>query len=111
MSLNVGPRNVASNALNRLAPECQKTNQSLKTSATIIVIMIVVVLILLVTAILYSYYKKVDGELDNDAMNDKKKKVVSGLTITSAVLLFLTSFVAVYQLSALSRSLRVCFDV
>lgn len=114
MSLNTGVRAANTNLMNRIVPECQNIGRSIKTSATVIVVMIVIVLILLVVSILYSYLKKVDASLSQDsvtAQENNKKKVVGGLTITASVLIFITAFVAVYQMSAVSRAARQCITV
>lgn len=113
MSLNTGVRAANSNLINRIVPECQNIGRSIKTSATVIVVMIVIVLILLVVSILYSYLKKIDTSpsLDVTAQETHKKKVVGGLTITASVLIFITAFVAVYQMSAVSRAARQCITV
>lgn len=120
MSQISGVRSGNQTLLNRVIPECHNIGRSIKTSATAIVVLIVIVLILMVATILYSYLKKVgnDGSTTNNLVNDdvkkdenKKKKVVGGLTITSTVLIFITAFIAVYQMSAVSRAARQCITV
>lgn len=113
MSLNTGVRAANTNLMTRIVPECQNIGRSIKTSATVIVVMIVIVLILLVVSILYSYLKKIDATLTLDVASQEshKKKVVGGLTITASVLIFITAFVAVYQMSAVSRAARQCITV
>lgn len=119
MSQISGVRSGNQTLLNRVIPECHNIGRSIKTSATAIVVLIVIVLILMVATILYSYLKKVGTEggtttnISDEAKNNenKKKKVVGGLTITSTVLIFITAFIAVYQMSAVSRAARQCITV
>lgn len=64
--------------------------------------MIVIAFILLVIVIILSYVNRA-------SMTDQRKKILSGLTITSAVVLLVTALFSVYQLSAISKA-AVCMS-
>lgn len=113
MSINTGARSVTSNLLARSVPECQSIGRSIKTSSTIIVVLLVLALIVMVICILYSYMKKLGETTSSDyQLRDKeKKRVIGGLSITSSVLIFIAAFVAVYQMSPISKAVRQCIPI
>lgn len=84
--------------------ECEAAKNSLKSSSTIILVMVIVVVILLVGAIVYNMIKR-DTDSEGDAIS--KKRIVGGLSITSAVVLVLTVF-AVFWNRSLTSTVVQC---
>ncbi|AQN78586.1 ACH96171.1 GrBNV gp95-like protein [Kallithea virus] len=97
----------------RLIPECQDLSKSIKMSSLVVLVLIVLALILLVAAILCNYLYKTDSTNSSSASEAKeknKKKLVGALTITSAVLVFLSTFSAIWQYSVASKTVKACLS-
>lgn len=107
--------------MNKLSVECPNLGKSIKFSSGLALIMVSIALLFLVASILYEYLKKVEvisgglgpGEIGNapaphGITATKKRKVVGGLAITSAVILFLSMIISVYQFAISSKNVNNC---
>lgn len=103
-------KNLGVNALNKITPECVNIGKSIKLSAAIVLIMVVLAVILLIAAIVYNYVKKTESsDADIQAANEaKKKKVVGALTITGAVITFLSGIAALWDFTVVSKAANRC---
>ncbi|AUQ44021.1 putative gp95-like protein [Esparto virus] len=109
MSSVRGPQSGLASPLNRFT-ECANISKSIKVSAMIVLILIVLALILLVSAVLVNYLYKINSS-DTASQADKekrKKAIVGGLTITSAVVAFLATFAAFWQMGVASKAVKAC---
>ena len=90
---------------NRLGgDDTEGLGKNIRISAVVLMIMVVLSLIFLVSAIVYAYMKSgLEG-----AAKDKATKIYGGLAITSAVIIFLTSFVCIWQIGIAANVADKC---
>lgn len=107
---NISRSGLAQSAVNYMTPECARLGGSIKMVSIVGLVMIVLALILIIAGIVYNYVKKTTGQTTDEtkANEDKKQKLVGGLTITGAVFLAVTSLIQVWQYSVASKVANQC---
>lgn len=105
MSLNNGPANFLGKAL---TPECGNLTRSIKWSSMIVIIVLLVAFILLIGAIIYNYVKKIPSDTNQKDNENKKKKIVGGMTIGSVVVLGIGLISSIWQYTAVSKTSKLC---
>lgn len=99
----------ASNFLSRsLTPECGNLTRSIKASSAVVIIIILIAFVLLTTAVVYNYVKQVKDDSDKQTNQDKKAKLVGGMTIASIVVLGIGLLSSIWQYTAVSRTAKAC---
>ncbi|ATY70259.1 hypothetical protein [Tomelloso virus] len=106
-------KGLGTSAINKITPECANIGKSVKVVSLVVLIMVIIATILLVAAIIYNYVKKTaNDDAEVQAENEaKKKKVIGGLSITGAVVVFLSALAAIWEYSVLSKAVHRCIPV
>lgn len=95
-------------AKSAITPECQNISKSVKFSALVVIVIVLVAFVLLAAAMIYNYTKKIPAGTNADAAEASKKKVISGLTIASLVVLGLSLLVSLWQYAIVSKAVDTC---
>lgn len=100
----------AGNFLSRnLTPECGTLARSIKASSAVVIVIILIAFVLLTTAVVYNYVKQIkDDDKDRQINQDKKAKLVGGMTIASMVMLGIALLSSIWQYTAVSRTAKAC---
>lgn len=101
--------NGAANFLSRsLTPECGNLTRSIKASSAVVIIIILIAFVLLTTAVVYNYVKQVKDDANKQTNQDKKAKIVGGMTIATIVVLGVGLLSGIWQYTAVSRASKAC---
>lgn len=102
MSTTVGRAKLA------ITPECQNIAKSIKFSSLITIVVVLIAFVLLGAALIYNYVKKIPTGAEAAEKEAAKKKVISGLTIASLVVLGISLVVAIWEYAIVSKAADVC---
>lgn len=103
---------------NVIIPECNNLGRTIKMSSWLVVISLLIALVMLIIAVIYTYVKKTSNSSNDgsstsqyavgDTDEDKKNKIIGGLSITGIVFVALSVFVAIWSATIAAKTTNTC---
>jgi len=102
--------------LNKITPQCENLHKTIKLASFITLALTSVVLVLLLAAIIYNYVLKNDtpaptlraGEETDTTTEDKKKKIIGGLTISAAIIGLVSVLSSLWSAMIGAKTAKTC---